>query len=107
MGTYLDRAIAGCASVLASAQLGADEDMRQECTALIAGVDATGDRVAQAVARLSRAEALERLGDPGAADARAGAESLVGAIQHGLPGWRVALHLAAVGAGEPTLPVGT
>ncbi|HEX9260868.1 MAG TPA: adenylate/guanylate cyclase domain-containing protein [Acidimicrobiales bacterium] len=105
MGTYLDRTMAGCAAVLASAQLGGIENVRQESSRLIAIVDATGDRVAQALARLARAEALEQMGDPAAPDARAGAESLAGAIQHGLPGWRVALHLAAVGAGTPTVPV--
>jgi len=103
VATYLDRTLAGCAVVLASAQSGDARATAEASQQLLAMVDGTGDHVAHAMARLARAEALQVLDDPNALDARLEAELAASAIPYGVPGWRVALHLAALGTGESSL----
>jgi hypothetical protein len=64
--TYLDRSWAGLAAGAAAARDSRRADVDARFTELCAQVDATDDRVAQAVVRLGRAMALEVVGDPGA-----------------------------------------
>jgi class 3 adenylate cyclase/tetratricopeptide (TPR) repeat protein len=64
--TYLDRSWAGIAAGAAAARGGRRADVDARFTELCAQVDATDDRIAQAVVRLGWAMALEVVGDAGA-----------------------------------------
>jgi len=86
--TYLDRAFAGIARAVALGAIGRPEEARAEAADVIAEVDATGDRVAQAVARLVDAHLAEHCRRDDAATARAVAESRLVDLGIAADGWR-------------------
>jgi len=98
--TYLDRAYAGVACALAHAAEGRADEARSVAADVIAEVDATGDRLAQAVARLADAHLAERCDREDAATARAVAESRLADLGIAADGWRHLLRdaLGAVAA---------
>jgi class 3 adenylate cyclase/tetratricopeptide (TPR) repeat protein len=98
--TYLDRAYAGFARALALACTGRLLEARGVAADVIAEVDATGDRLAQAVARLVDAHLAERAGDGDASSARTVAEAHLERLGIDADGWRHLLRdaLGAVAA---------
>ena len=93
--SYLDRQTAAAAVGLANAQLGDADEARQALIAGVIAVDATDDRVAQALARLALAVGLETLGAQDAAVAREDAERHLGALDLLGTDWSIAYRLAA------------
>jgi len=91
--TYLDRVMASIAAGLAEAAAGQAGSARRWLTVASENADATGDRVAQAVARLASAAALEHLADPAAADMRTAATSRLRALGLTATGWSTAFAL--------------
>jgi class 3 adenylate cyclase/tetratricopeptide (TPR) repeat protein len=92
--TYLDRAVADIARGFASVQLGSPDDGEEAFSAALAGVDATGDRTQQAIARLAQGRALEALGRPEAADALDEARAALDRIGITAAGWDAAFRAA-------------
>lgn len=86
--TYLDHAYGEIARGLALAGQGRAEEARAVLAGAIAEVDATGDRVAQAVVRLVDAHLAERCERTDAATARAVAESRLSDLGISADGWR-------------------
>lgn len=91
--TYLDRATAGVARALAHAAAGDGAAADAALARVRAGVDATGDVVNQALARLATAVVGEALGAPNAADRRAEADARLGALGLHDTAWRRAFAL--------------
>jgi tetratricopeptide (TPR) repeat protein len=90
--TYLDQGTAKLAAILVRARRG-DADAGPRFEAVVRAADRTDDRVAQAVARLTRAYGLEALGVAEASDARAEAEHALDEIGIDAPGWRNAIEV--------------
>jgi hypothetical protein len=90
--TYLDRAYGGVARAIALAGDDRIDEARTVAAEVIADVDATGDRLAQAVARLVDAHLAElgRRGD--ASTARTVAESRLADLGVAADGWRQLLR---------------
>lgn len=98
--SYSDRAFSRIGSALGRAAAG-DEGSLEELGDVVAEVDATGDVLTGAVARLAEATALEALGLPSAGLAVATTDRELDALGVELAGWR-ALFRLAVGAGSVT-----
>jgi hypothetical protein len=100
--TYADRAMGLLVSGLAalgSSQSGAVNFIEQALSV----VDATGDRLMQALLRLGAAEALAVIEHPAALGYRDEAESRLSAMGLAAKGWRNAFRQAAAAAvGAPT-----
>ncbi|MFP5320902.1 MAG: adenylate/guanylate cyclase domain-containing protein [Acidimicrobiia bacterium] len=86
--TYLDRAYAGIARALAHAGDGCTDEARAVTADVIAELDRTGDRLAQAVARLVDAHLAELGQRTDATTARAVAESRLADLGVAADGWR-------------------
>ena len=93
--TYADRSMALLATGLALLQLGRAEEAEAAVTSALTVVDATGDRLQQAILRLGAAEGLEAMAHPSAGPLRAEAEARLGAMGVDAPGWRNLFRLAA------------
>jgi class 3 adenylate cyclase/tetratricopeptide (TPR) repeat protein len=87
--TYLDRTTAGLARELSLAAAG-DDDAIEGFSGLVATVDETEDRCAQAVVRLGEALALDALGHPTAEWALAETERRLDELEISAGGWRTA-----------------
>ena len=90
--TYLDRAYAEIGRALALAGADRTAEARSVLAEAIAEVDATGDRLVQAIARLVDAHVAERAGRVDAGSARSVAESRLRALGVSAQGWRSLLH---------------
>ena len=90
--TYLDRAIASLGGELARAA-GGDEDAVAGLSELVATIDETEDRCAQAIVRLGEALALDSLGLPTADWALEEAERRLDELEITATGWRTAFTL--------------
>jgi len=90
--TYLDRAYGGFARAIALAAARRVDEARAVAAEVIGEVDATGDRLAQAVARLVDAHLAELGHRSDAATARAVAESRLADLGVGAQGWRHLLN---------------
>jgi predicted ATPase len=101
--TYLDRLWAGLAAGAVAARGGDRRAVEQRFTRLCAQVDATDDRVAQALARLGWAMALQAAGDPDASQASEAAADRFSALGIDADGWTAVLRQAA--GMEPAAPV--
>ena len=99
--TYLDLATIDAAVGLAMAGAGREAEARRWLDQACARVDATEDRLDQAVARLARAVGLDAMGTPDAIEAMADACDRLDAMGVTASGWRTAFALAA-GAGAGT-----
>lgn len=95
--TYLDRAYAAIARAVAQARAGEVELARSVLAETTSLLDATDDRLAQAVVRLVDATLAERGGHADAVAARRVAEQRLTAIGTGAEGWR-SLLTGALGA---------
>jgi hypothetical protein len=93
--TYLDRAWAGLAAGAVAARRGDAATVEARFAELCAQVDATDDRIVQAVARLGWAVALRVLGHPAAPDRLAESSARFAELGIEPGGWAVALHQAA------------
>jgi class 3 adenylate cyclase/tetratricopeptide (TPR) repeat protein len=91
--TYLDRAVAKTAVELVRAAAD-DEDAVAGFTEIVANIDETEDRCAQAVVRLAEALALDSLGLPTAEWALDEAERRLDELEINASGWRTAFMLA-------------
>jgi class 3 adenylate cyclase/tetratricopeptide (TPR) repeat protein len=98
--TYLDRATAMLARELARAGAG-DEGAVEGFTELVAVIDETEDRCAQAVVRLGEALALDALGLPTAEWALEEAERRLDELDISATGWRTACSLVLASAKAP------
>jgi hypothetical protein len=87
--TYLDRTTAGLARELSRAAAG-EADAIEGFAGLVATVDETEDRCAQAVVRLGEALALDALGHPTAEWALAETERRLDELEISAGGWRTA-----------------
>ncbi|MDQ1438885.1 MAG: hypothetical protein QOK43_2514 [Acidimicrobiaceae bacterium] len=94
-GTYADRSMAELVTGLANVHLGLPDAAVAAFDRAVATVDATGDRLFQAVLRLGAAEALAAVEHPTAAALRDEAESRLTAMGVGAAGWRNLFRLAA------------
>jgi tetratricopeptide (TPR) repeat protein len=90
--TYLDRAVARLGGELVRAAAG-EEDAVVGFTELVATLDETEDRVAQAIVRLAEALALDALGLPTAEWALDEAERRLDELEIDASGWRTAFRL--------------
>jgi tetratricopeptide (TPR) repeat protein len=93
--TYLDRLWAGLAAASVTARRGDRAEAESRFAALCEAIDATDDRVAQAVARLGRATALDVVGGVEAEASAAEAASRFADLGLDPDGWTVALRQAA------------
>ncbi len=90
--TYLDRTVAQLGHELARAANG-EEDAVAGFTDLVAQIDETEDRVAQAIVRLAEALALDSLGLPTGEWALEEAERRLDELEIDASGWRTAFRL--------------
>ncbi|HEX4903296.1 MAG TPA: adenylate/guanylate cyclase domain-containing protein [Acidimicrobiales bacterium] len=97
--TYLDEAYAGFGQALALVRAGRTLEARSVSTGVIADVDATSDRLSQAIARLVDAHVAERGERDDAATVRAVAESRLADLGVAADGWR---HLLRDAVGVPS-----
>jgi tetratricopeptide (TPR) repeat protein len=93
--SYHDLLVARLARGFASLRSGQVDDSELAFASAAEGVDATGDRVAQALARLGRARALAASGDARATELLADANDRLAAIGLTGRGWDTAFRLAA------------
>lgn len=98
--TYHDRLLARVARGLALAHLGRLREAEAAFEAAVGLVDATEDRIAQAVARLAHGRALEALEVAAAQEVLADAHARLDAIGISALGWDAAFRLAATGGIE-------
>jgi class 3 adenylate cyclase/tetratricopeptide (TPR) repeat protein len=101
--TYLDRLWAGLAAGAVAAQRGDWRAVDERFTQLCAGVDATDDQVAQALARLGWAMARHAVGHADAGEAAEAAADRFSALGIDADGWTEVLRLAA--GMQPAAPV--
>jgi class 3 adenylate cyclase/tetratricopeptide (TPR) repeat protein len=101
--TYLDRLWAGLAAGAVAARRGDLRAVEQRFTQLCARVDATDDRVAQALARLGWAMARQAAGHPEASQAAEAAADRFSDLGIEADGWTAVLRQAA--GMEPAAPV--
>ena len=92
--TYLDRTWAGLAAGAAAARCGLRDAVDARFPELCAQVDATDDRIAQALARLGWAMALEVLDDPAAAPLLAEASDRFASLGVEPDGWAAVIRQA-------------
>jgi class 3 adenylate cyclase/tetratricopeptide (TPR) repeat protein len=92
--TYLDRLWAGLAAGAVAARRGQEAAVEARFSELCDRVDETDDRVAQAVARLGWAVALEAVGHPGAAVRHVESSDRFAALGIDPGGWAVVLGQA-------------
>jgi class 3 adenylate cyclase/tetratricopeptide (TPR) repeat protein len=92
--TYLDRSWAGLAAGTAAARCGDRETVDSRFPELCARVDATDDRIAQAVVRLGWALALEVIGDPAASSLLAESSDRFASLGIDSGGWAVLIRQA-------------
>lgn len=98
--TYLDLVYGRIAEALAHVHAGAIDEARATLAEAIEATDATGDRIAQAVVRLTDAAIAEAAGRDDARTARRVAEERLSALGITAEGWRALLSDAlGVGAG--------
>ena len=95
--TYLDSVIALLGRACASVQAGDEAGARAAFDEAERLVDATGDRVHQAIARLARAYGLQGLDAPDAGEALVTAEARLDQLGIAAEGWRTAFGLAVGG----------
>jgi len=101
--TYLDRAWAGLAAGTAAARRGNRAAVDARFPELCARVDATDDRIAQAVVRLGWAMALEVVGDPEAPSLLAESSDRFTSLGIDSDGWAVLIRQAVgMTPAEPT-----
>lgn len=96
-GTYLDATYADIGMALAHAQAGRGQEAKAVLDGAQARVDASEDRLTQAIVRLARAHALEQLRDPEAADAKGEARARYEALGVEPYGWETAFASAVSG----------
>jgi hypothetical protein len=101
--TYLDRLWAGLASGAVAARLRDPRAVDEHFTLLCARVDATEDKVAQALARLGWAMARGAAGHPGASEAAEDAADRFLGLGIDADGWSEVLRQAA--GLQPATPV--
>jgi hypothetical protein len=94
-GTYLDHAVGATAEGFAFFQLQQRPEGERAFAKALALVDATGDRLSQAVYRLAYGHALDSLGDESAAEVLADARARLQAMGAPASGWDTAYALAA------------
>jgi tetratricopeptide (TPR) repeat protein len=99
--TYLDRVVARVAGELVLAAAG-DESSVDAFTDVVATIDETEDRCAQAVVRLAEALALDSLGLPTADWALEEAERRLDELEITASGWRTAFGLVLAADKAPT-----
>lgn len=104
--TYLDKGTAKLAAILVRARRG-DADAASRFEAVVHAADRTDDRVAQAMARLTRAYGLEALRAPAAGEARREAEQALGDLGLGAHGWRRAIELILSASPDAGAPAGS
>jgi class 3 adenylate cyclase/tetratricopeptide (TPR) repeat protein len=95
--TYLDEVYAAMATALAQARLGDVDEARATLADTMSVLDATDDRLAQALVRLVDAALAERAGHDDSVSARSLAEQRLGGLGVGADGWR-SLITDALGA---------
>ena len=105
-GTYLDRAIARIARGFALGQMGDTTGAESTFEAAVGLLDATEDRLHQALVRLAHGRALEAMGVNEAAEIVREARDRLGAIGVDATGWDTAFRRAATG-GHRERPVRT
>ena len=93
--TYLDRLWAGLAAGAVAARGDDRRAVEQRFTELCTRVDATDDRIAQALARLGWAIALQAVGDLDAGEASEAAADRFSALGIDAEGWTAVLSQAA------------
>jgi tetratricopeptide (TPR) repeat protein len=93
--TYADRSMAALVTGLASVQLGRVDQAMAAFDSCLAIVDATGDRLMQAVLRLGASEGMGAMEHPASVGLRDDAESRLTAMRIEAAGWRNAFRLAA------------
>jgi class 3 adenylate cyclase/tetratricopeptide (TPR) repeat protein len=91
--TYLDRMIANLAVLLVGIRR-RDPSALDAWRTVMAEVEATGDELARALARLAEAAALDALGDPDAADRARQADAILADLGITADGWRRIIGLA-------------
>ncbi|WP_436794968.1 ATP-binding protein [Actinospongicola halichondriae] len=89
--TYLDLVYAHIAEAVAVARAGSIDEARAVLIAAMEAVDATGDRIAQALVRLTDAHVAEAAGRDDADAARRVAEERLAALGIAADGWRALL----------------
>ena len=100
--TYLDRVTARMALALAQTRIGGAGEAERALDGAAAEVDATGDRLGQAVVRLLASRVREVLSLPGAAEAAAEAWSAFDSMGIDAQGWRRLFDDALSGVAEPS-----
>jgi hypothetical protein len=85
--TYSDRATAGVARLLCRSAAG-DQSVEPEWNELVAMVDATDDRVVQAIVALARARGLAAVGSPAATAAAEEADRRLHLLDLAAEGWQ-------------------
>jgi hypothetical protein len=92
--TYLDRSWAGLAAGMAAARGGRRAAVDARFPELLAGVDATDDRIAQAVVRLGWAMALQVVDDPAASSLLAESSNRFTSLGIDSGGWAAVIRQA-------------
>jgi class 3 adenylate cyclase/tetratricopeptide (TPR) repeat protein len=93
--TYADRSMAELVTGLANVQLGRFDEAADAFGRALSILDATGDRLMQATARLAAAEGLAAMEHTASAGLRDEAETRLAAMRIDAPGWRKVFRLAA------------
>lgn len=97
LGTYLDQTYADLGLALAQAQAGRAAEVEEALDRALSRIDATEDRLTQAIVRLARAHALHRLEQPEAAAAADEARARFEALGIDPYGWETAFETAVTG----------
>jgi hypothetical protein len=101
--TYLDRSWAGLAAGMAAARCGRRAEVDARFPELLARVDATDDRIAQAVVRLGWAMALQVVDDPAASSLLAESSDRFTSLGIDSGGWAAVIRQAVgLAPAEPT-----
>ena len=96
--TYADSSMAALVTGLANVQLGRPEEAQAAFDQCLAVVDATGDRLFQAILRIGVADGLAVLEHPASVVLRGEADSRLGAMGVEAGGWRNLFRMAAAAA---------
>ena len=99
--TYADKSMAALVTGLANVQLGRPDEARAAFDECLAVVDATGDRLFQAILRIGVGDGLAVLEHPASVSLRDEADSRLGAMGVEAGGWRKMFRMAAAAASVP------
>jgi class 3 adenylate cyclase/tetratricopeptide (TPR) repeat protein len=95
-GSYLDALQLDLAAAFLALRR-REPGVAEQLDALVARMDATEAALEQVITRIALAHALEALGDPRAAEARADADRMLATLDLRMPGWETTFRLAAGG----------